>query len=97
MAVCYITPIVGGGIVSHGRVTPVADIYSHATVTLTTTATITATTAFHSAVDMLRVCSDTTILIGMGTHATAYTLLPANVVEYIRAVPVKGVFSCKTP
>ena len=97
MTKVYITPMVAGGLVSHGRVTPVADIYTHATVTLNTDASLTATTAFHSAVDMLRVCSDTTILIGMGTHATAYTLLPANVVEYIRAVPVKGVFSCKTP
>jgi len=89
MAIISIRPMNGGGLVVHGRTVPVGRMYDADTVHLNVDATATASTAFGTAMNMIRVCSDTNCWIdiasaAVGTPSATGDYLPAGAVEYLQ-------------
>lgn len=92
MAVISIRPMVAGGIVVGGKVVPTGRQSDAEEVRLNVDATKTATTAFHTSMNMVRLCSDTTCFVQIGSAAAANPsatgwMLPANSIEYPEIVP----------
>ena len=98
MAVISIRPMNGGGLVVHGRTVPVGRLSDADVVRLNVDAVATATTAFHTAMQMVRVCSDTNCWIDIASAAVSTPsatgdYLPAGAVEYLEINPRGGVLS----
>lgn len=98
MATISIRPMLGGGLVIGGRVMPVGRLADAAEVRLNVDATKTAATAFHTAMGMVRLCSDTTCFYDIGSAAASNpsasgVLLPANVVDFVEINPRGAILS----